>query len=136
MKIVLDSNALLVSISKKSRYRPIFDAFLLDKFTLNISNEILSEYVEVMARFTNEIVASNIAELLSSKSNVKKSEVYYRWSLITADLDDNKFTDLAIASDADYIVTNDSHFDVLKNIPFPRVHVISIEDFLEVVKAM
>ncbi len=136
MKIILDSNALLVNISKKSPYRPIFDAFLKSKFTLCISNEVLSEYMEVIARFTNGIVAANIGELLSSQPNVKKSEVYFRWSLITVDLDDNKFTDLAVASDADYRVTNDSHFEVLKRISFPRITVVSIDDFLEVVKTL
>ena len=136
MKVVLDSNALLVSISKKSRYRPIFDAFLQDKYTLSISNEVLNEYIEVITRFTNEEVAGNIAELLAIKSNVSKTEIYFRWNLIHSDADDNKFVDLAVASDADYVVTNDSHFDVLKNVSFPQVKLIRIEDFLQVVKAL
>lgn len=46
MKIVLDTNSLLVSIPKKSPYRPIFDAIIEGKLTLLISNEILMEYVE------------------------------------------------------------------------------------------
>ncbi len=46
MKVVLDTNILLVSIPKKSPYRLIFDALLTRKFQLIISNEILSEYTE------------------------------------------------------------------------------------------
>ncbi|PWK78268.1 hypothetical protein LX99_02108 [Mucilaginibacter oryzae] len=46
MTIVLDPNALLVSIPKKSIYRPIFDALIASKFELILSNEILSEYIE------------------------------------------------------------------------------------------
>jgi putative PIN family toxin of toxin-antitoxin system len=136
VKIVLDSNALLVSIPKKSQYRPIFNSLLLEDYTLAISNEVLLEYIEVVARFANEIVASNIAELLTLLSNVDKTEVYYRWNLITVDFDDNKFVDLAIASGADYIVTNDSHFDVLQKIPFPKVEIISIDDFLKKLHAL
>lgn len=133
MKVVLDSNALLVSIPRNSPYRPIFDSFLLEKFSLSISNEVLDEYIEVISRYANDIVAVNIAELLISKVNVEKIEVYYRWNLIDTDKDDNKFVDLAIAGNADYIVTNDSHFNVLKDISFPTVKTISIEGFLKMI---
>lgn len=136
MKVVLDSNAILVSISKKSPYRPIFDAFLMEKYTLSVSNEVLHEYVEVITRFANEVVATNIAELLATRQNVFKADIYYRWGLIHSDADDNKFVDLAVASNADYLVTNDSHFDGLKEISFPHIEVIKIESFLEIVKAL
>jgi len=61
--------------------------------------------------------------------NVIKSDVYYNWLLITGDADDNKFADCAIAANADYIVTNDRHFNVLKEVEFPSVSVINIEQF-------
>jgi uncharacterized protein len=136
VKVVLDSNAFLVSIPKKSPYRPVFDAFIQGKYILNISNEVLNEYIEVITRFSNAIVAQNIAELLATKINVLKIEIYYRWNLINADPDDNKFVDLAVASDADLLVTNDSHFNVLRDISFPRIKVISIESFLETAKSL
>jgi predicted nucleic acid-binding protein len=44
MKVVLDTNILLVSIPKASPFRIILDALLAGKFELVISNEILSEY--------------------------------------------------------------------------------------------
>ncbi len=47
------------------------------------------------------------------------------------DEDDNKFVDCAIAAGADYIVTEDHHFDYLRQIPFPQLNVISLDDFLE-----
>ena len=43
LKIVLDTNVLLVSISSKSRYRPILDAFLNEKFELCVTTDILME---------------------------------------------------------------------------------------------
>ncbi len=136
MKVVLDSNALLVSISKKSFYRPIFDAFLENKYLLAISNEVLTEYAEVLTRFASSNVADNITELLATKDNAIKTEISYHWRLISADLDDNKFVDLSVASDANFIVTNDAHFEVVKRIPFPKVSVINIQDFLEIVKKL
>ena len=111
MKVVLDTNILLVSIPKKSPYRIIFDALLADKFELIISNEILSEYTEIIAQKTNSIVATNISEMLLSLSNVKKNDVFYKWNLIEIDKDDNKFVDCAVAGNADYLVSNDKHFN-------------------------
>ena len=46
--------------------------------------------------------------------------------------DDNKFVDCAVAASADFIVTEDKHFKVLKDIPFPLVNVISMDDFVEI----
>ena len=134
MKIVLDTNILLISIPKFSKYRPIFEALLKQKFTLSISNEILSEYREILAQKTNQMIADNVSELLLILVNVEKTEVYFRWNLIIADADDNKFVDCAIGSNADFIVTNDRHFQELKEIQFPEVKVISVEDFLQMLK--
>lgn len=48
--------------------------------------------------------------------------------------DDNKFVDCAIIANAKYIVTQDHHFDVLKNIDFPKVDVVNIQTFLNDLK--
>lgn len=56
MRIVLDTNILLVSIPKKSPYRIIFDSLIEKKFTLIISNDILSEYAEIIAQKTIDIL--------------------------------------------------------------------------------
>ena len=60
---------------------------------------------------------------------------YYFWRLIAVDPDDNKFVDCAIAANADFIVTDDKHFKVLKDIPFPKVEVINKRKFLETLEA-
>ena len=41
----------------------------------------------------------------------------------------DKFVDCAFNAGADYIVTNDRHFNVLKNIDFPKINVIDIVTF-------
>jgi uncharacterized protein len=134
MRVILDSNVLLVSLPKLSKYRKIFDCFLNNKLTLLISNEVITEYYEVLSRFTNDVIASNVLELLLIRLNVEKFDIYYNWSLIIEDFDDNKFVDLAISSNSDYIVTNDKHFRILEDIEFPNVRVISLDDFLELLK--
>lgn len=52
--------------------------------------------------------------------------------LIESDNDDNKFVDCAINSGAMFIVTEDHHFNVLKQIQFPHVDCIGIDAFIEV----
>ena len=131
MKIVLDTNVLLISIPKFSKYRPIFDALLNNRFKLSVSNEILSEYREILTQKTTSLIANNVAELLLSLVNVEKTEVYFRWNLIKIDADDNKFVDCAIASSAAFIVSNDKHFQELQDIPFPMVKCINADDFMQ-----
>ncbi len=131
MNVVLDTNVLLVSIAKKSRYRIIFDNLLANKFNLIISNDILSEYTEIIAQKANVSVANNISEMLLALSNVQKQDVFYKWNLIEADKDDNKFVDCAIAGNADYLVSNDKHFNCLKEIEFPKLSLQTIDEFIE-----
>nr|MCU0340582.1 nucleotide-binding protein [Spirosomataceae bacterium] len=57
---------------------------------------------------------------------------FYRWNLIKSDPDDNPFVDVAIASGAYAVVTFDRHFKVLKSIPFPKVQVITLDEFMAV----
>ena len=64
--------------------------------------------------------------------NVHTANVYFKWNLINEDKDDNKFVDCAISSKADYIVTNDKHFNVLKGIEFPKVNVINVNEFRKI----
>ena len=45
MKIVLDTNILLVSIPRKSEFRLIFDKFLARNYDLIITNEIMATHV-------------------------------------------------------------------------------------------
>lgn len=49
MKIILDTNCLLVSIPKQSKFRWAWDAFRRKDFILCYSNEILEEYNEIIA---------------------------------------------------------------------------------------
>lgn len=103
------------------------------KFDLLLSNDILSEYTEVIERKANAIVASNIAEMLLNLDNLSKVEVYFAWRLIGNDPDDNKYADAAIVGAADFIVSNDQHFKILKSVDFPKVNVIRIDEFLSII---
>jgi predicted nucleic acid-binding protein len=120
-----------MSIPRISKYRPIFDNLLKGKYRLAISEGILQEYLEIIGRKTTGQIAQNLGELLMSLENVDKTEIYFRWNLIQADPDDNKFVDCAISARVKFIVTNDNHFKELRTIDFPPVEVIDADDFLE-----
>lgn len=130
MRIVLDTNCLLMAISSRNRFHRVWQAFVNGEYTLCVTNEIIEEYVEVIGRNISERAAEAVVYIIMTRSNVMHIDPHFRFGLIEADPDDNKFVDCAIASNAKYIVTQDHHFDILKTIAFPRVDVVTIEDFL------
>lgn len=133
-KIVLDTNCLLVSISKYGEAYPVWRGFLEGRFTLCVSTEILEEYEEIIASMTTPDIARNVVDAILKRSNVERINPYFHWQLITTDPDDNKFVDCAFAAGAAYIVSDDSHFDVLRDITFPQLPVIKLKDFIEVLE--
>ena len=98
IRVVLDTNILLVSISSKSKYHWIFSNLLNNQYELYVTNEVLLEY--------EEIISSKYSE-------------------------DNKFVDCYLISNSDMLVTNDKHFDILKEIDFPKVNIVKIDVFEE-----
>ncbi len=133
MRVVLDTNVLLVSISRKSRFYPIYDAFLNQHYELFITTPILLEYEEVLELRANSVVASNVLELLTIHLNVHLVDrIYYKWQMIPKDPDDDKFIDCAILANVDFLITNDLHFEAAKKMKFPAVNIINAIDFLEI----
>lgn len=132
MRIVLDTNILLVSYSDRSTSHWIVQALKNQKFEMSYTTELLTEYEEQFSKhwspFMAEVVVTSILEL----PNTIPVTVYYQLNLIQIDVDDNKFADCAFASNADYLVTDDKHFDVLKTVDFPKIQVVSLEQFRQI----
>ena len=129
--VVIDTNCLWQIISRNSPYRPIWDAFLVGKFDLCVSNDILEEYQEILEQQITPTVAENLVLLILNKQNVKLVDPHFRMGVITADPDDNKFVDCAFAANADYLVSEDSHFNILRNMPFPHLNLVTLDEFME-----
>ena len=129
MKVVLDTNVVLRAVSRKSRFTVLFDELLDQSYTLSISTEILLEYEEKIQSFYGEETAQGFLNFLVMLPNVEKVEPFFQVRLIESDVDDNKFVDCAFASNAHYVVTDDKHFNILKTIDFPKIPVISAEEF-------
>ena len=129
MKVVIDTNCLIVSIPRKNPEYWLYEAFSQGMFDWLVSNEVLTEYEEQLAAFYSPKTADLVLKILSTASNVVFTESYFKWALIEADPDDNKFADLAISANANYLVTHDKHFRVLDSIPFPTVKVVDLPAF-------
>ena len=134
MKVVLDTNILLVSLSSKSGFRIIFNSFLNEEITLCVTTEILLEYEEIISKYFGKKMASTVLQLIENAPNVVRVNAYFKWKLIIHDPDDNKFVDCAIACNAKYLVSNDKHFNILKRIVFPKVSLLKIEEFKEILE--
>ena len=100
-----------------------------------VSTDILEEYAEIITEKMSVQVADNVIHLLLESANVELVNPYFNLCLIEADHDDNKFVDCAFASNAMYIVSDDSHFEVLKHIDFPKLMVLKLKEFLEQLQA-
>ena len=130
-RIVLDTNCLIAILSRKGNYFPVWQGLHQGKYILCVSNDILKEYEEILSLKTNSIIASNVIQTLINSPFVEFVEAYYHFHLISQDEDDNKYVDCAIAANAKYIVSEDAHFNILKDIPFPSVEVMRLRSFMQ-----
>ena len=136
MKIVLDTNCLVNVIMPGSYNNDIWQAFRAAKYVLCVTNDILFEYHEILAKRYNVIIANTVLKELIESPNLERINPTFRFNLITADPDDNKFVDCAIIAGATYIVSNDRHFEELKHYDFPKVDVRSLPEFLKIIRAL
>lgn len=132
MNIVLDSNVILQVAFTQKPLRIVWDKLISGAYTLCVTDDILYEYQEkVIDCFHNEQLANLLIDTLLNCEYVKRVETYFRYNYIQADKDDNKFVDCALASNARYIVTEDSHFNELKAIRFPKVDICNLSEFIK-----
>ncbi|MBQ9561368.1 MAG: putative toxin-antitoxin system toxin component, PIN family [Prevotella sp.] len=134
MKVVLDTNCLLQIVFPKSQYKDVWTALVGQKYELCLTNEIVMEYREIIERRFGDVqFAEAVVEAIIAMPNAEFVNPSYRFNLIKADPDDNKFVDCAITAGATYVVSNDHHFDELKEYEFPKVDVRTLIEFREII---
>lgn len=133
-RIVLDTNCLISSLPKKGGYYQIWQDFFANKYTLCYTNEILTEYEEILTQKLGQVIAQNIIKAIIARPNTLKLDPHFQFQLITQDVDDNKFVDCAIVANAQYIVTEDRHYNILETIDFPKVDIINLDTFLAILQ--
>lgn len=129
-QLVLDTNSLIQCIARRSRYHEIWNSLLDGRNYLCVTTEILEEYAEILGRKTNENFAMLALSVIVNNPYTLFITPYYHFELIKSDMDDNKFVDCAIAANAQFIVTEDHHYDILRTIDFPKVNIIKLDEMM------
>jgi len=119
MTVCIDTNVLLQASKAGNPLHVKFSAWFQRRFCWAISNEILAEYEEVIARQSGRhrwLQLSRILDLADARGDLlTRATPSYQFHIVVDDPDENKFTDCAITADADYLITEDHHFAPLAN---------------------
>lgn len=117
MTVVIDTNTLIGMAGIGHPHAPILDAWLAGRFRWAVSTDVLAEYEEILGRLKGTATSKRVMDFIQSwgANNGTLIEVSpsYRFRAIPADRDDDKFCDCAITAGADFIITDDRHFDAL-----------------------
>jgi uncharacterized protein len=110
----------------------LYQGIINSEFDVALTTEILIEYEEIIFKKWLPDVAKEVIRTLIDAPNVFQTGIYYNLNLISTDSDDNKFVDCAFASNAHYLVSNDKHLMILHDIPFPKIPLITIQEFKKI----
>jgi putative PIN family toxin of toxin-antitoxin system len=135
MRVVLDTNCFISCIGKKSLYRNVFDAFLKYQYSLCLSTDILFEYEEIFLEKWGEEVTKNLLARILRANNIVLTETYFDFSL-SIDKDDDKFINVYLSSNPDYLISNDKDILALKTSSFPPLNIITLQEFSELIKTL
>lgn len=133
MIVCIDTNVFVQASKAGHRLEVIFKAWFQRRFRWAISTDILAEYEEILTQNGGRqrwLQFDRVLDLAEARGDLLvHARPSYQFQLISTDMDDNKFIDCAITVDADYIITEDRHFDVLVDSGYkPRA--IRPDDFI------
>lgn len=128
VKVVLDTNVLVSSLSSRSQFHWVIIALRANRFMVVLSHQILLEYEEVLVEKYGALTTRTFLDALVLRKNVQVVDPRFHWHFLK-DVDDDKFVDAAIAAGADYIVTEDRDFRALEFVEHPLVIAIKLAEF-------
>lgn len=115
-RVVVDTNVIVSALIGKGNPRRVLELLFSGKVTLCLSTAILDEYIDVLhrpkfSRFPDFLAyASLTLKSLQSIAEFMEPKITLR---VCPDPDDNKFLELAVATQARYLITgNKRHFPV------------------------
>ena len=128
MRVILDSNV-FISMALGGQVGKINDGWKAGKFTLVVSDDIVSEYLDVLRRPKLHLSSHTVAAIANriyrkAKFTTPKEKV----TVIEADPSDNKFLEAAIAGRVDFIVSGDKHLLDLQG--FRSIPILTVRDFI------
>ncbi|MCP4366155.1 MAG: putative toxin-antitoxin system toxin component, PIN family, partial [Planctomycetes bacterium] len=129
MRLVVDTNIFFSGFNPENYYYPIIEGIYSKKYRLLVSTSVLLEYEEILQRVFPEELLEHFWLFVLTSENVVFVNPTFSFQLPSADEDDQKFVDCAVCGNADFLITNDKHYNMLKDIEFPKVEVIKAETF-------
>ncbi len=127
-RAVIDTNV-FISSAWGGKPKKVIDLWKQGKIILCLSEEILQEYLEVIARgHASQEICRELVSLFQSSPYIDFVIPSHRYSVIKEDPADNKFLDCAVAGKARWIVSGDFHLHGLRT--FMGVRILSPSEFL------
>lgn len=132
-RIVVDTNVFISALMKPLGWeRKIVEGFILCRFDLVVSPEVMAEYRQVFGRAKfSKLDSTNVATLLSLIASEARVVFPSQRLNVSKDEDDNRFYECAEAGGVDYIVTgNSKHFTASHK----GTRIVNARQFLELLE--
>jgi len=129
-KVVVDTNVFVSAALLNGKSTVLMEKWKEGKFILLFSPDIFDEYFEIIARpkFNQEEKdIRDFAELLTERGIAVEPQM--RLNIVKEDPDDNRFLECAVAGEADFIVSGDSHLLNLRE--YKGIKILKIVQFLK-----
>lgn len=109
IQIVLDTNVLVAAFrSRRGAANFLVDRLDDARWQLNVSNALILEYEDVLARNDMRpfISHAEVNKTINAVCSISRfHSIFFLWRFLSRDPDDNFIIELAIKASADYIVT-------------------------------
>jgi putative PIN family toxin of toxin-antitoxin system len=129
MKIVIDANLFISAFFWQGNPKKVIDRVVSKLDDLFISIDILDEISDVINRpkfkADKKETENYISEIKRIANNIDISEHID----LSRDKKDNKYIDCAIAADADFIVSGDTHLLELKE--YGKIKIVKAKEYLD-----
>ena len=130
--VVFDLNVLVSSLIVKGKPHDLWHKAKNNEFTLEISSEMFSEFVNVVSRkkFEKYVTDIDVKLFLADLSRIGKFvQVKSKFKVISEDPDDDIILRTAYDGKADYIVSGDRHLLALKE--FKGIKILTVDEMLK-----
>ena len=134
---VIDTNVFISALIKADTApRALLRRCLLGQVQPVIVNALCSEYEDIMSRehvFTTSAVTAEQREALFDAfiSRCQWVNIYYRWRPNLRDEADNHLMELAIAGNAQWLITGNTRDFRQHELQFPDVRIATVTEFLQ-----
>lgn len=137
LRVVFDTNVLAAALrSKSGASYQLVSLLFANKFRIAVSLPLYMEYLDVLLRPTVKPAGVSDADILDFADEIlqqaQTQTIYFLWRPWLKDEKDDMILELAIASQADYIVT--FNLKDFRNTELFGIEAIAPKDFLNIVR--